>query len=80
MRIKLEEEIRKFNRLQRLATKGKPKYKIDENEIATREYAKYVLREGSPLEKRELLGHLKSRLVLKDKKITLLKEEIQLLS
>lgn len=75
MRMKLEEEIKKFNRLQRLATKGKPKFKIDENEVATREYAKYVLREGTAIEKRELMGHLRSRLVLNDKKITLLKEE-----
>lgn len=74
MRMKLEEEIKRFNRLQRLAVKGKPKMQIDEDDIATREYAKYVLREGTPLEKRELMGHLRSRLVLNDKKITLLKE------
>jgi len=75
MRMKLEEEIKKFNRLQRLASKGSPKFKIDENEVATREYAKYVLREGTAIEKRELMGHLRSRLVLNDKNITLLKEE-----
>lgn len=75
MRIKLEEEIKRFNRLQRLATKGTPKYSINEDDVNTREYAKYVLREGTPLEKRELLGHLRSRLVLNDKKITLLKED-----
>ncbi len=75
MRMKLEEEIKRFNRLQRLAAKDKPKMQIDENDIATREYAKYVLREGTPLEKRELMGHLRSRLVLLDKKITLLKDQ-----
>lgn len=74
MRMKLEEEIKRFNRLQRLATRGTPKMKIDESDIATREYTKYVLKEGSITEKRELLGHLRSRLVLKDKKITLTKE------
>lgn len=74
MRMKLEEEIKRFNRLQRLAIKGKPKMQIDENEIATREYAKYVLKEGGVTEKRELLGHLRSRLLLKNKKITLIKE------
>jgi len=74
MRMKLEEEIKRFNRLQRLATKGTPKYNINEDDVNTREYAKYVLREGTPLEKRELLGHLRSRLVLNDKKITLLEE------
>jgi len=74
MRMKLEEEIKRFNRLQRLATRSTPKMKIDENDIATREYAKYVLKEGSVSEKRELLGHLRSRLVLEDKKITLVEE------
>ena len=74
MRIKLEEEIKRFNRLQRLATKGTPKYSINEDDVNTREYAKYVLREGTPLEKRELLGHLRSRLVLNNKKITLVEE------
>jgi len=72
MRMKLEEEIKRFNRLQRLATKGTPKYSINEDDVNTREYAKYVLREGTPLEKRELLGHLRSRLVLNDKRITLI--------
>ena len=74
MRMKLEEEIKRFNRLQRLATKGTPKYSINEDDVNTREYAKYVLREGTPLEKRELLGHLRSRLVLNDKRINLLQE------
>ena len=74
MRMKLEEEIKRFNRLQKLAVRGKPKMQIDENDIATREYAKYVLKEGSITEKRELLGHLRSRLVLNDKKITLIEE------
>lgn len=71
MRMKLEEEIKRFNRLQRLATKGTPKYSINEDDVNTREYAKYVLREGTSLEKRELMGHLRSRLILKEKKITL---------
>jgi site-specific DNA recombinase len=74
MRMKLEEEIKRFNRLQRLATKGTPKYSINEDDVNTREYAKYVLREGTPLEKRELMGHLRSRLTLKDKRITLMAE------
>lgn len=72
IRAKLEDEIKRFNRLQKLANKGKPRLSIDENEVATREYAKYVLKDGTPIEKRELLGNLRSRLVYKDKKITLL--------
>ena len=74
IRAKLEDEIKRFNRLQRLANKGTPKLNIEENEVSTREYAKYVLKEGTPIEKRELLGNLRSRLVYKDKKITLLTE------
>ena len=74
IRAKLEDEIKRFNRLQRLANKGTPKLNIEENEVSTREYAKYVLKEGTPIEKRELLGNLRSRLVYKDKKITLLEE------
>ena len=74
IRAKLEDEIKRFNRLQRLANKGTPKLNIEENEVSTREYAKYVLKEGTLIEKRELLGNLRSRLVYKDKKITLLTE------
>jgi hypothetical protein len=47
---------------------------IVENEVSTREYAKYVLKEGTPIEKRELLGNLRSRLVYTDKKIELVTE------
>jgi hypothetical protein len=74
MRMKFEEEIKRFNRPQKLAVRGKPKMQIDENDIATREYAKYVLKEGSISEKRELLGHLRSRLILNDKNIMLVKK------
>jgi len=34
-------------------------------------YAKYLLEEGSMDEKRELLQHLRGKLVINDKKITL---------
>lgn len=74
IKYELNEILKRFNRLQRLATKGKPKMQIDEDDIATREYAKYVLKEGTAIEKRELMGHLRSRLMLNDKKITLVEE------
>jgi hypothetical protein len=35
------------------------------------QYAKYLLQNGTPQEKRELLEHLRNRIVMKDKKITL---------
>jgi len=40
-----------------------------QKEIDIRNYAKYVLREGSIMEKREVLGCLESKLVMKNKKI-----------
>ncbi|OGN00009.1 MAG: hypothetical protein A3B91_03360 [Candidatus Yanofskybacteria bacterium RIFCSPHIGHO2_02_FULL_41_29] len=43
------------------------KDKIKVADIEIRNYAKYVLREGTNFEKRELLSCLKSKLKLKDK-------------
>jgi site-specific DNA recombinase len=40
-----------------------------QKEVDIRNYAKYLLREGSILEKRELLFNLQSKLIMKDKKI-----------
>jgi len=40
-------------------------------DVDVRNYAKYMLKEGTMIEKRELLGCLKNRIVLKDKQITL---------
>lgn len=74
MRAKLEDEIKRFNRLQKLASKGTHKPTIDEDDVNTRAYAKYLLREGSATEKRELLANLRSRVMYKDKKITLVLE------
>ena len=42
-----------------------------QKEVDMRNYAKYVLREGSIFQKREVLGCLKSNLIMKDKKIVL---------
>ncbi|MFH0853562.1 MAG: hypothetical protein V1853_04095 [bacterium] len=46
----------------------------DDIEVNTRKYAKYLLKQGSMTEKRELLGNLRSRLVYKDKIISLVQE------
>ena len=42
-----------------------------QQEVDVRNYAKYILREGTGVEKRELLSNLKSRLVIKDSKVIL---------
>jgi len=70
MKMKLEDEIRRFNKLQKLMNRNEGKG-LDENEVNIREYAKYLLREGSTSEKRELLANLRSRLIYKNKKVTL---------
>ena len=40
-------------------------------DIDMKNYAKYLLRDGNLFEKRELLSHLKDRLVIKEKVLVL---------
>ncbi len=62
------ERIKKFN----ISLLGiKEKIKVDDIDI--RNYAKFILKEGQDVEKRELLGCLKSKILLKNKVISLLK-------
>ncbi len=49
----------------------KEKIKTDKD-TDIRNYAKYILKEGSTVEKRELLGNLRSRIEYKDKTLTLI--------
>lgn len=72
MRHKLEDEIKRFNKFQRMISGAKPNALTEETEVNVRKYAKYLLKEGSVTEKRELLSNLRSRLIYKDKKITLM--------
>lgn len=73
MRQRLEDEIARFNIFQRsvLGATGK----IQNNkETDIRNYAKYILKEGTTIEKRELLANLRSRIIYKDKTLTLVEE------
>ena len=74
MRQKLEDEIARFNIFQRSVLGSTDKVKNRED-MDIRNYAKYILKEGSVSEKRELLGNLRSRIVYKDKTLTLLEEQ-----
>jgi len=74
MRMKLEDEIRRFNKLQKIVNGQTGKALVEENDVNIRQYAKYLLKEGSVSDKRELLANLRSRLNYKDKKITLIEE------
>ena len=71
MKMKLEEDISRFNRLQTVIG-GKAKISdevVQETDI--RKYAKHLLREGSATEKRGLLSNLRSRLIYKNKELAL---------
>lgn len=65
----IEGEMIKYNKIRNglMGLKGKEKAP----EISVKDFAKYLLREGTTLEKRELLQNLKNRIIMKDKKITI---------
>lgn len=73
MRQKLENEIARFNIFQRSVMGSKDKIQ-NRTDTDIRNYAKYILKEGSTSEKRELLGNLRSRIIYKDKTLTLISE------
>lgn len=66
---KLREEVERFKKFQRVLL-GKAA-EVAVKDIDIRNYAKYLLREGKDVEKRELLGCLRSKLTLCEKKINL---------
>ena|SRR3989338_2837561 len=65
----IEREIGKYNKL-RADVLG-IKEKMQKPDVDVRAYAKHMLKEGTIHEKRELLENLRSRIILKDKKISL---------
>ncbi len=73
MRKKLEDEIARFNIFQRSVLGTTEKIKTDAD-TDIRNYAKYILKEGTTIEKRELLANLRSRIMYKDKTLTLIDE------
>lgn len=69
MREKIEEEIARYNKFRMGVLGAKKKDKTAAIDIRT--YAKYLFKDDTITEKRELLSCLKSQLVLKDKTVTL---------
>lgn len=47
------------------------KDKVEVGEVDIRNYVKYMLRDGTDIEKRELLGCIKSKILLDNKKVIL---------
>lgn len=72
VRQKFEQEAVRFGKFRKFLRGQPTELSIDEVNLNLKVYVVYVLRDGSISEKRELLGHLRSRLQLKNKQITLL--------
>lgn len=70
MKDKIKTEIEQHNEFQESVLGREVKEKVKIKEIDIRNYAKHILRKRPIYEKRELLSHLRSRLFLKDKKVT----------
>ncbi|MFH1866817.1 MAG: recombinase zinc beta ribbon domain-containing protein, partial [Patescibacteria group bacterium] len=70
IRMKLEAEAKRFGRFQKAISAARGQTKVDVTDVDLRAYAKYLLKEGSVTEKRELLINLKSKLIYKDKQIS----------
>ncbi len=66
---KIEYELNRFYKFQTGVLGKDMNKKPKQKELNIKNYAKYILREGSIYEKRELLSNLRSRLVYKDKKL-----------
>lgn len=71
MKDRIKAEIESHNEFQESVLGKEIKEKIKIKEIDIRNYAKHILRKRPMPEKRELLKHLRSKLVLKDKQIHL---------
>jgi len=67
LNTKLDDEIQKFKKLQAMFLGKKKTEKIESVDL--KDYAKFVLREGSVLEQRSVLGCVSSSLVLTNGKI-----------
>jgi len=66
---KIKKEVSRFKKFQQIVLGVKEKTVIEDIDI--RNYAKYLLKEGSIEEKHELLGNLKSKITYKDKTLIL---------
>lgn len=73
LKKQFQEEVERYNKFQRtvLRMNGKENEIDNQKEFDIKTYAKYVLKEGSITEKRELLASLKSKLIFNKGKLTL---------
>ena len=76
MRLKLEAEVERYNKFQESVLGGEPSNNVPTKKIDVRTYAKYLLREGTVTEKRELLALLQSKLIYKNGIVHLAQEKV----
>lgn len=69
---KIKQEVERFKKFQKVVLGLKEKVEVGEIDI--RNYAKYILKEGSNTEKRELLSNFKGKIVINDKMISIAKD------
>ncbi len=64
-----KEEVERYYKFSRSILKTESKDFEKQKDVDMRNYAKYILKEGSIIEKRDLLSNLQSRLTMKNKQI-----------
>jgi hypothetical protein len=69
VQIKFEQEVARYNKFRKNVLGTQEKSEAENIDLKT--YAKYLLKEGSVVEKRELLSSLKTRLIIRNKQIVL---------
>lgn len=69
MKEKITEEVKRFKKFEKMLLGSKTPVSVKDIDI--RNYAKFILQEGSMEEKREFFRCLKSGVILNNKKITL---------
>ena len=71
MKDRIKSEIESHNEFQESVLGREVKEKVKIKEVDIRNYAKHILRKRPMSEKRELLSHLRSKLILKEKQLSL---------
>jgi hypothetical protein len=68
---RLKSEVDKYNKFSRIimASKRIDKNKIIPEKINIRDYAKFILKEGTVHEKRDLLFNINSKMILNNKRL-----------
>lgn len=69
MKEKITDDLKRFKKFEHMLLESKSKTAVKDIDI--RNYAKFILQEGSIEEKREFIRYLKSEIVLTDRKVSL---------